>query len=68
MRIKLERCGICLTWRLLRVHKHCYVCGAYHLIVGNKHVYMNVNGVDMARAIPLPIDSAITRTIERLQS
>jgi hypothetical protein len=65
MRIKAERCGICLDWRLLAAHKHCPNCGAYHFIIGHKHVYMNRNGVEMVRGVPLSLQRVMERLEER---
>lgn len=59
-----ERCGICLTWRLLAAHAHCFNCGAYHLVIGHKHEYVNRNGVQMVRGEGLPLH----RVIERMES
>lgn len=64
MKIKSERCGICMTWRYLPAHKHCHNCGAYHLVVGAKHTYVNCHGVEMVRGIPMDLQ----RTIERLEA
>lgn len=64
MKIKSERCGICMTWRLLQAHQHCPNCGAHHLVIGHKHSYVNCNGVEMVRGVPM----SLQRTIERLEA
>lgn len=61
MKVKAERCGICLSWHLLIAHKHCPNCGAYHLHVNNKHLYVNRNGVEMVRGVPLSLQSVMER-------
>ena len=64
MKVIAERCGICLTWRWLVAHKHCANCGAYHVVIGKRHTYYNVKGVEMIRGCALPIHA----TIERLEA
>jgi len=59
MTIKLLRCAICLDWH--NPSHHCGNCGAYHVRIGRVTKHFNVRGVEMFRAIPIPIDKMINQ-------
>lgn len=67
MKLLLIKCGICNEFYHVQAHKHCPNCGAFHVSPkGMKGFYVNCNGMEMVRGLPVNVDGMLNRLINRL--